>query len=106
MLGLVSDLVLVGIVLCWGGTVVAVARDARARVANRAAPRAAAALAALAPFVGAVVWLCVRPAETRLERRARRLHALTLERELRRSPLYVPLPPPAAAQTESRSAAA
>ena len=92
MLSAVSDLLLVGLVLLWAATVAAVARDAGARIANRAAPRAAAALAVALPFVGAVVWLCVRPGETRLERRERRLRTATLERELRTAPAHVPLP--------------
>jgi hypothetical protein len=96
MLSAVPDLLLVGFVLVWGATIAAVARDAKARVANRAAPRAAAALAGLLPFVGALVWLCVRPGETRLERRERRLRTATLERELQRPPVHVSLAQPAA----------
>jgi hypothetical protein len=96
MLAIASQLLLVGLVLLWAATIVAVARDAGARIANRTAPRAAAALAAALPFVGVVVWLCVRPGETRLERRERRLRTATLERELQTSPVYVPPPRPAA----------
>ena len=97
---------LAGLVLTWAGTIVAVARDARSRMVNRRTPRAAAMLAALVPFAGALVWLCVRPAETRLDRRERRLRALNLERELQQAPLYVPLPEPAAAGPERPAVAA
>jgi len=93
MLALVPQLLLVGVVLLWIATVVAVARDAASRIANRAAPRAAAALAAALPLVGAVVWLCVRPGETRQDRRERRLRTATLERELQASsPVYAAAP--------------
>jgi hypothetical protein len=82
MLAAASQLVLASAILAWIGTVVAVARDARARLENRSGRRAGTALAALLPFVGALVWLCVRPPETRRDRRERRLRASVLERQL------------------------
>jgi hypothetical protein len=70
--------------LLWLGTVAGVRGDARARLANVAGVRAATALAFLLPFAGAVLWLLVRPAHTRLERRERRLLLAVAERELAR----------------------
>lgn len=93
MLALVSHLFLVSLTLAWLGTVVAVVRDAQARVRNRAATRAAAATALLLPFVGALVWLCVRPAETRVERRERRLRKAVLQRQLAQPVLAAPSVP-------------
>lgn len=67
------------VIAAWLATVVAVLCDARARVANPAASRAAAALAAGAPFLGAVTWLLIRPPETLLDRRERRLALALVE---------------------------
>jgi hypothetical protein len=103
MLALVSHYLLVSTVLAWLGTVAAVARDAQARVRNRAATRAAAATAFLLPFVGALVWLCVRPAETRLERRERRLRKAELQRQLA-PPVLTPPAAPAAEHAPARAA--
>jgi hypothetical protein len=102
VLATASQLVLATLALAWIGSVAAVARDAHARLENRAGRRAAAALAALLPFVGSLVWLCVRPAETRLDRRERRLRAAVLERQL--SPPV--LSPPARAAAEPAPARA
>ena len=68
----------VALVLLWLGSVVSVVRDARARVANPAGVKAAGALALLLPFGGALLYLCIRPLETRLDRRERRLVELLL----------------------------
>jgi hypothetical protein len=57
----------------WAGTVLAVVLDARARIDNGSATLAAGLLAAVLPFAGAGLWLCLRPAETRRDRRERRL---------------------------------
>ena len=73
MFALVETWLIASLVAGWGGTVLAVALDARARVDNPSAARAAASLAALLPFAGAALWLCVRPAETRRDRRERRI---------------------------------
>ena len=100
-----SDCFWLGLVLVWAGSVVAVRRDARARVKNPAATRAAIATAAVLPFVGAGVWFCVRPSLTREERRERRLHALWLERELE-PPLVVEVPVEALPEPETQAAAA
>jgi hypothetical protein len=104
MLAAATDLFLVGLGLAWLGTIVAVARDAQARVVNRSARRTAAATAALLPFAGALVWLCVRPAETRLERRERRLRTATLERELQHAPVHVAPPQPVVAEQTAAAA--
>jgi len=93
MLATVSHLVLVAAVLAWLGTIAAVARDARARVRNRSTTRAAAATAFVLPFVGALVWVCVRPTETRLERRERRLRAAVLQQQLGQPLLVAPVVP-------------
>jgi hypothetical protein len=103
MLALVSHYFLVSMTLAWLGTIAAVARDAQARVRNRAATRAAAATAFALPFVGALVWLCVRPAETRLERRVRRLRTAELQRLLAPPVLAAPAAP--ARERESARAA-
>lgn len=103
MLALVSHVFLVSVTLAWLGTVAAVARDAQARVRNSAATRAAAATAFLLPFVGALVWLCVRPVETRLERRERRLRAAVLQRQLAQPVLMTPAVP-AREQASARAA--
>jgi hypothetical protein len=76
------DWAFVSLGLLWLGSIASVARDARARVSNPAATRAAVGAATLLPLVGAAIWLCVRPAETRAERRERRLLTLVAEREL------------------------
>ena len=103
MFAAASHLVLAAVVLAWAGTVVAVARDVRERLENRAGRRAGAGIAALLPFVGGLVWLCVRPAETRVERRERRLRAAVLERQLLPPVLAQPVQP-AAEQTPAQAA--
>ena len=69
----------VALVLLWLASILAVVRDARTRIANGAGVKAAGALAALLPLGGALLYLCVRPLETRLERRERRVIQLLLE---------------------------
>jgi hypothetical protein len=73
MFTLIEIWLLLSFAVAWAGIVAAVVRDAHARVENPSAARAAAALAALLPIVGGALWLCVRPSETRLQRRERRL---------------------------------
>jgi len=63
----------------WLGSARCVQRDAEARLGNPSGIRAAVAAALLLPFLGAFLWLCLRPAETRVERRQRRLARLALE---------------------------
>jgi hypothetical protein len=67
----------------WLGSVRWVCVDARARLRNPRGGRAAVIAAAVAPGFGLLVWLCMRPCETLLERRERRLWTLLLEGELR-----------------------
>ena len=69
----------------WLGSVRWVAVDARARLRNPRGGRAAVSAAALVPGFGLFLWLCVRPSETLLERRERRLWTLLLESELRKA---------------------
>jgi hypothetical protein len=88
--------------LGWAGTVVAVALDARARVDNPAAARAAAVLAAGLPFAGAALWLCLRPAETRRDRRERRLTDAVCELDAHAA---APVAAPRPAAAELREAA-
>jgi uncharacterized membrane protein YhaH (DUF805 family) len=66
----------------WLSTVVAVRRDASARIANRAGVHAATALAAFVPFIGAFVWTCLRPQATRRDRYERRRRLALTEGEL------------------------
>jgi hypothetical protein len=73
MFALVEIWLLVSAAVGWAGIVLAVVLDARARVDNPAAARAAAVLAAALPFAGGAIWLCLRPVETRRDRRERRL---------------------------------
>ena len=67
----------------WLGSVRWVAVDARARLRNPSGVRAAALAAAAVPGIGVFLWLCLRPTETLLERRERRVWSLLLESELR-----------------------
>jgi hypothetical protein len=69
----------------WLASVRWVQLDARARLRNPSGVRAAVVAAAMLPFLGTALWACVRPAETLLERRERRLARLLLEAELRES---------------------
>ena len=73
MFALVEIWVVLSLVVAWAGIVAAVVRDARARVDNPSAARAAALMAVLVPIAGGALWLCIRPAETRVARRERRL---------------------------------
>jgi uncharacterized membrane protein len=86
----------------WAGTVVAVALDARARIDNRSAARAAGLLAAALPFAGAALWLCLRPAETRRDRRERRLTDAVCELD---APAAAPVAAPRPAPADLRAAA-
>jgi hypothetical protein len=67
------------LVAMWLGSVRWTHVDARARLANPAGICAATWLALGLPFVGAAVWAALRPVETRLERRERRVVQLLLE---------------------------
>ena len=69
----------------WVASVRWVQLDARARLRNPSGLRAAVVAAGALPFLGALLWACVRPGETLLERRERRLARLLLEAELRQS---------------------
>ncbi|MFN2629304.1 MAG: hypothetical protein ABR569_11805 [Gaiellaceae bacterium] len=60
----------------WAASVRWVLIDARARLASRSGIRVAVWAAALLPLVGVALWACARPAQTRLERRERRLRLL------------------------------
>ncbi len=79
---IVRDSSVVAFLTVWAMTVRLTHLDARARLANRSAIRAAVALAALVPVGGFVLYRVLRPAETRLERRERRLARLLAELEL------------------------
>jgi hypothetical protein len=63
----------------WLGCARWVQLDAQARLANPSGIKAATAAAILLPFLGPAFWLCLRPAETRIERRERRLARRFLE---------------------------
>jgi hypothetical protein len=90
--------------LLWVGSIVAVARDGRARVSNPTATYVAVAATILLPFVGAVIWLCVRPGRTRLERREHRLLVRLAEQELAAAAPSIPagrlVAPPVAPKRE------
>lgn len=79
----------------WAGVVVAVVRDAHGRIENPAAARAAGLLAAALPILGGVLWLCLRPHETRAERRERRLVDAVCELEAAPATPPVAFPPAA-----------
>ena len=78
-LAFVHDVLPVSLGLVWLASIRWTQREARLRLADRGAIRAATAGAVVLPFVGAVVWACVRPTETLAERRHRRLLRLLLE---------------------------
>jgi hypothetical protein len=99
MFALLEIWLLLSLVVAWAGIVAAVARDARARVDNPSAARAAALVAAVIPLAGGALWLCLRPAETRLARRERRLVLAAYE-------LPTPAPVSASAARELARAAA
>jgi hypothetical protein len=80
--GLAHDLGPVWLVAMWLGSVRWVRVDARTRLANPNAIRAATWLALVLPFAGAAVWTAVRPLETRQSRRERRVVTLLLESQL------------------------
>src|SRR5438477_6025060 len=75
----IPNFALAALAAFWVGSVLAVHFDAHARLANRGGVRAAVAIAGVLPFVGAFVWLCVRPTQTRLERRQRLFLGLLTE---------------------------
>ena len=99
MFALVEIWLVLSLVVAWAGIVAAVVRDARARVDSPSAARAAALLAALLPVVGGALWLCLRPAETRLQRREHRLVLAAFE-----PPAAVPVPVPAQPALEQAAA--
>jgi hypothetical protein len=78
---LVHDVGPIWLGLVWLVSIRWVHRDAQTRLRNRRAIRAATGVAAVLPLAGAVAWACVRPAETLVERRHRRLARLLLELE-------------------------
>jgi hypothetical protein len=78
----VRDGVPLAFLALWAASIAAVRADARLRISNRSGRRAAVALAVALPFLGAFLYRAVRPAETRLQRRERRLAELLLELEL------------------------
>lgn len=103
MFALVEIWLVLSLLVAYAGTIAAVVRDARARVDNPSAARAAALLAAVLPIVGGALWLCLRPAETRLARRERRLVLAAFELP---APASVPVSVPAPAPAEPARAAA
>lgn len=66
----------------WGGSVAWTARDARGRLRRLEHVRAVALLALALPGAGVLLYLCLRPAESALERRERRALRRLLEAEL------------------------
>jgi len=58
-------------------------QDARRRLESPSLVAAAVALSVVLPFLGAIIWLVVRPAEYLDEKRERELELATLERGLR-----------------------
>ena len=75
----IRDLLSASLPLLWIAGAFHTGADARRRFANVSARRFWTALAVLLPLVGAGVYLVVRPAETREERRLRRRRVLYLE---------------------------
>ena len=100
-------LVEIWFVLClavaWAGVAAAVVRDARSRVENPSAARLAGLLALALLIGGGLLWLCIRPAETRRDRRERRLVLAACELV---APAPAPMPVPAQPAAEPRRAAA
>ena len=87
----------------WAASVRWVQLDARTRLATRSGIRAAVWAAALLPLLGVALWVCARPAETRLERRERRLRRRLLELEASSPVVREPAAPvPQAAEDRSR----
>jgi hypothetical protein len=97
---LVHEVGPIWLALVWLVSIRWVHRDARTRLRNPRAIRTAVVVAAVLPLVGAVAWACVRPAETLVERRHRRLARLLLELETQ-----PPLTSRAAAEPEQQRAA-
>src|SRR5262245_42378527 len=81
VVGLLRDGFLPGLVVAWVTCVVSIASDVRARTTDRRAARLATALGAV-PVAGPVVYLCLRPPETREERRERRLARRLFQAEI------------------------
>src|SRR5205807_9520999 len=93
VLHLLGDLVTVGlrwrwesVGLVWLCSVLAVRDDARARIENPAGRRASVLTTLALPVVGFLIWLLLRPTETRSQRRERRLFMALAEHELRAVP--------------------
>lgn len=91
---LLRDLGVLTAVALWAGSAVWAAADARRRCRVRSQVRLAATLAAALPLAGALLYLCVRPAEPIVEARrrrlARRLYEETGSRALPAHPLAAP----------------
>lgn len=75
----VHDILPVWLGLMWLASIRWTHQDARLRLLNRRAVRTATLASAVLPFLGALIWACVRPVETLAERRHRRLARLLLE---------------------------
>jgi hypothetical protein len=80
-LSLTQDVLPIWLVVMWLASIRWTQRDAEARLHNPRAIRAALLAAAALPFLGAAAWACIRPAETLVERRRRRLGRQLLELE-------------------------
>ena len=80
MFGVLRDLFVLSSALLWFAGVAHTAADTPRRFAHPAARAIWVGVAALLPVVGLGLYLLVRPAETRVERRVRRLTLLHLER--------------------------
>jgi hypothetical protein len=80
MFGVLRDLFVLLAALLWIAGVAHTAADAPRRFADPAARAIWVGVAALLPVVGLGLYLLVRPAETRVERRVHRLTMLHLER--------------------------
>ena len=74
-------LIAVFIVLMWLALGVWVYRDARRRNGAPGYPKIMCALAILIPFLGALLYIAVRPAETLDEQRDRNLETMALQRQ-------------------------
>jgi membrane protein implicated in regulation of membrane protease activity len=79
MLVVVRDLLVGSTVLVWLGGATRTAADARRRFCQRSPQVFWAAVAVLVPIAGVGLYMLVRPAQTRAERRARRYTLLLHE---------------------------
>jgi hypothetical protein len=106
--GLAHDLGPLWLAAMWLGSVRWVRVDARQRLANPSAIRAATWLALALPFAGVAVWTAVRPHETRRNRRERRVVTLLLESQIpaREPERPVEEEPAAAVRARAEAAAA